>query len=207
MVKEQIAIEQIKKKKQLSDDIDILKKDRIKLAEKQLIYDDLIRAFGKDGVQALLVENALPRIEAHSNRLLNKLTNGRLSIRFQLMHGEPESAAKYEKLEIHISDELGTHGFAAFSGGESFRISFAIRIALSKLLADRSGVGRTMLFIDEGFGSQDKIGQELMIEAVQALRAEFDKILVVTHIEEIKEAFPTIIEVEKTELGSTFNVV
>ena len=207
VVKEQIAIEQIKKKKQLSDDIDILKKDRIKLAEKQLIYDDLIRAFGKDGVQALLVENALPRIEAHSNRLLNKLTNGRLSIRFQLMHGEPESAAKYEKLEIHISDELGTHGFAAFSGGESFRISFAIRIALSKLLADRSGVGRTMLFIDEGFGSQDKIGQELMIEAVQALRAEFDKILVVTHIEEIKEAFPTIIEVEKTELGSTFNVV
>ena len=110
-------------------------------------------------------------------------------------------------MEIHISDELGTHGFAAFSGGESFRISFAIRIALSKLLADRSGVGRTMLFIDEGFGSQDKIGQELMIEAVQALRAEFDKILVVTHIEEIKEAFPTIIEVEKTELGSTFNVV
>ncbi len=207
VVKEQIAIEQIKKKKQLSDDIDILKKDRIKLAEKQLIYDDLIRAFGKDGVQALLVENALPRIEAHSNRLLNKLTNGRLSIRFQLMHGEPESAAKYEKLEIHISDELGTHGFAAFSGGESFRISFAIRIALSKLLADRSGVGRTMLFIDEGFGSQDKIGQELMIEAVQALRAEFDKILVVTHIEEIKEAFPTIIQVEKTELGSTFNVV
>ena len=207
VVKEQIAIEQIKKKKQLSDDIDILKKDRIKLAEKQLIYDDLIRAFGKDGVQALLVENALPRIEAHSNRLLNKLTNGRLSIRFQLMHGEPESAAKYEKLEIHISDELGTHGFAAFSCGESFRISFAIRIALSKLHADRSGVGRTMLFIDEGFGSQDKIGQELMIEAVQALRAEFDKILVVTHIEEIKEAFPTIIQVEKTELGSTFNVV
>ena len=205
--KEQIAIEQIKKKKQLSDDIDILKKDRIKLAEKQLIYDDLIRAFGKDGVQALLVENALPRIEAHSNRLLNKLTNGRLSIRFQLMHGEPESAAKYEKLEIHISDELGTHGFAAFSGGESFRISFAIRIALSKLLADRSGVGRTMLFIDEGFGSQDKIGQELMIESVQALRSEFDKILVVTHIEEIKEAFPTIIEVRKTESGSTFNVV
>ena len=207
VVKEQMAIGQIKKKKQLSDDIDILKKDRIKLAEKQLIYDDLIRAFGKDGVQALLVENALPRIEAHSNRLLNKLTNGRLSIRFQLMHGEPESAAKYEKLEIHISDELGTHGFAAFSGGESFRISFAIRIALSKLLADRSGVGRTMLFIDEGFGSQDKIGQELMIEAVQALRAEFDKILVVTHIEEIKEAFPTIIEVRKTESGSTFNVV
>ena len=207
VVKEQMAIEQIKKKKQLSDDIDILKKDRIKLAEKQLIYDDLIRAFGKDGVQALLVENALPRIEAHSNRLLNKLTNGRLSIRFQLMHGEPESAAKYEKLEIHISDELGTHGCAAFSGGESFRISFAIRIALSKLLADRSGVGRTMLFIDEGFGSQDKIGQELMIESVQALRSEFDKILVVTHIEEIKEAFPTIIEVRKTESGSTFNVV
>ena len=63
------------------------------------------------------------------------------------------------------------------------------------------------MFIDEGFGSQDKAGQELLIEILQTIKADFDKILVVTHIEEIKEAFPTRIEVEKTESGSTFRVI
>jgi exonuclease SbcC len=64
-----------------------------------------------------------------------------------------------------------------------------------------------ILFIDEGFGSQDRTGQELLIEILQAIKTDFDKILVVTHIEEIKEAFPTRIEVEKTDAGSNFTVI
>ena len=61
--------------------------------------------------------------------------------------------------------------------------------------------------VDEGFGSQDSAGQERLIEAIRSIQDDFEKIIVVTHIEQIKEAFPVRIEVTKTEMGSTFAVV
>src|SRR5207244_12800067 len=59
-------------------------------------------------------------------------------------------------LDVNVSDELGTRPYELFSGGEKFRVDFAIRIALSKLLARRAGAPLQMLAIDEGFGTQDR---------------------------------------------------
>ena len=206
-----VAREQIQRQEQLSGDITVLKNETAGFLENKIIYDELSAAFGKNGVQALLIENALPQLQNDADRFLKKLTDGKLSIKFQLLQGKRGASWKLgipsEDLEILISDETGTRSYETFSGGESFRINFAVRIALSQLLANLSGVGRTILFIDEGFGSQDKIGQELLVEVLQAIKSDFDKILVVTHIEDIKEAFPTKIEVEKTESGSRFSII
>lgn len=94
-----------------------------------------------------------------------------------------------------------------FSGGEVFRVNFAIRLALSRLLAQRAGARLQTLVIDEGFGSQDAQGRQRLIEAINLVRHEFKKILVITHMEELKEAFPARIEVEKTLHGSTVRVI
>ena len=112
-----------------------------------------------------------------------------------------------EELHIQISDEVGTRSYETFSGGEAFRINFALRIGLSKLLARRSGAPLPILFIDEGFGSQDAAGQERLKEAIQSVQSEFQKIIVITHVAQVTEAFPVRIEVEKTSLGSIFSVV
>ena len=64
-----------------------------------------------------------------------------------------------------------------------------------------------ILFIDEGCGSQDSAGQERLIEAIQSIQDDFEKIIVITHIDQLKEAFPVRIEVNKTDMGSTFSVV
>ncbi len=112
-----------------------------------------------------------------------------------------------EALDIIISDELGSRPYELYSGGEAFRIDFAIRIALSKLLARRAGAKLRSLFIDEGFGTQDARGREHLISAINTIQDDFDLILVITHIEELKEAFPTRIEVEKTSQGSRFSIV
>ena len=112
-----------------------------------------------------------------------------------------------EELDVKISDEMGTRSYETFSGGEAFRINLALRIALSKLLARRAGAPLPILFIDEGFGSQDSSGQERLKEALQSIHTEFQKIIVITHIEQIKDSFPTRIEVSKEGLGSTFVVV
>ena len=93
-----------------------------------------------------------------------------------------------------------------FSGGEAFRIDFAIRIALSKLLARRAGAPLPTLIIDEGFGTQDSNGLEKLKEAIISIQDDFEKILVVTHIEEFRDAFPTRIDIVKTAEGSTIQV-
>ncbi len=93
-----------------------------------------------------------------------------------------------------------------FSGGEAFRIDFAIRIALSKILAKRAGAPLPTLIIDEGFGTQDNTGIEKLKEAINSIQDDFNKILVITHLEELKDSFPARIDVIKTAEGSTISV-
>ena len=182
---------------------------RDELVRERTLYEELSIAFGRNGIQALIIEDALPQIENDANDLLARLTDNRMSLKLQLIDGRRISGsdALSEEMSIDISDEMGTRAYETFSGGEAFRINFALRIALSRLLARRSGAPLPILFIDEGFGSQDAAGQERLIEAIQSIRDDFDKIIVITHVEGIREAFDTRIQVQKTDMGSTFEIV
>ena len=172
-------------------------------------YKQVERAFGKDGVPALLIEQALPQIENKANEILERLSGGSMSVRFitQAAYKDKSREDLKETLDIQISDEAGIRDYEMFSGGEAFRVNFAIRLALSEILAQRAGARLQTLVIDEGFGSQDALGRQRLIEAINMVRPDFAKILVITHIDELKDAFPNRIEVEKTELGSTVQVI
>jgi exonuclease SbcC len=185
-----------------------LEAERGELALRVGQYKQLERAFGKDGIPALLIEQALPQIETKANEILERLSNGTMSVRFatQSPYKDKSREDLKETLGILISDGVGTRDYEMYSGGEAFRINFAIRLALSEVLAQRAGARLQTLVIDEGFGSQDASGRQRLIEAINAVRQDFAKILVITHIEELKEAFPTRIEVEKSERGSTVRV-
>ncbi|RPJ18808.1 MAG: SMC family ATPase, partial [Chloroflexi bacterium] len=169
----------------------------------------LERAFGKDGVPALLIEQALPQIEDRANELLDRLSDGQMSIRFatQTEYKDKRRDDLRETLEIQISDSAGIRNYEMYSGGEAFRVNFAIRLALSKILAQRKGARLQTLVVDEGFGSQDTQGRQRLIEAINLVKHDFAKILVITHLDELKDAFPTRIEVEKTDRGSTLQVI
>jgi DNA repair protein SbcC/Rad50 len=93
-----------------------------------------------------------------------------------------------------------------YSGGESFRINFAIRVALAKLLARRAGAKLQLLVIDEGFGSQDARGRDSLVEAIRSIEDDFATILIITHVSELREIFPTQIMIEKTPSGSQIAV-
>lgn len=169
----------------------------------------LERAFSKDGVPALLIEQALPEIETQANDLLDRLSGGAMSVRFetQRQYKDKHRDDRKETLDIIISDSAGPREYELFSGGEAFRVNFAIRLALSRVLAQRAGARLQTLVVDEGFGSQDAEGRQRLIEAINLVRGDFRKILVITHLEELKEAFPTRIEVLKTSRGSRLQVV
>ena len=190
----------------LQTEIERLQAERSELADRKSIYDELATAFGRNGIQALMIENAIPQIQDDANELLGRLTENRMSLKLQIMEGRRVRGVASEELDIRISDEVGTRSYEMFSGGEAFRINFALRIALSKLLARRSGAPLPILFIDEGFGSLDSVGQEHLKEAIQSIQADFEKIIVITHVEQVKEAFPVRIEVTKTPAGSTFTM-
>ncbi len=174
-------------------------------AENESLYRELSRIFGKKGIQAMLIETALPEIEEEANRLLSRMTDGRMSLTFETQ-GVTKKGEVAETLDIKIGDELGTRSYEMFSGGEAFRIDFSVRIALSRLLARRAGAPLPTLIIDEGFGTQDADGIEKLKEAINSVQDDFQKILVITHIDELKDAFPTRIEVVKTAEGSTIQV-
>ncbi len=168
----------------------------------------LEKAFGKDGVPALLIEQALPEIEAKANEVLDRLSSGNMSVRFitQAAYKDRRREDLRETLDIQISDGAGTRDYEMFSGGEAFRVNFAIRLALSEVLAQRAGARLQTLVIDEGFGSQDALGRQRLVEAINLVRPDFAKIVVITHIDELKDAFPNRIDVEKTERGSSIQV-
>jgi exonuclease SbcC len=172
-------------------------------------HKTLERAFGRDGVPALLIEQALPQIESRANDLLDRLSDGRMSIRFvtQAEYRDKKRDDLKETLDIQISDGAGLRDYELYSGGEAFRVNFAIRLALSEVLAQRKGARLQTLVIDEGFGSQDAQGRQRLIEAINLVRGDFAKVLVITHLEELKDAFPNRIEVEKGENGSVVRVV
>jgi len=189
-----------KEKKEIGKELEKSKKEKN-------IYEKLIVAFGKNGIQALIIENVLPEIEEEANDLLAKLTNNSTQISIESLR-DLKSGRMKETLDIKINDELGTRDYEMYSGGESFRIDFSLRIALSKLLTRRAGTKLRTLVMDEGFGTQDEEGIDNLVQAIQSIRDDFDKILVITHLESLKDAFPVRIEVTKLpEIGSRFEII
>ena len=198
-------IEQIVK---AEEDIKSMELEIFKTNENVQLYEELASAFGRNGIQALMIERAVPMLENTAKELLARLSDNKMTIKLELKEGRIDRATGLpsEELNITISDEQGTRSYETFSGGETFRIDFAIRIAMSKLLASRSGSPLPILFIDEGFGSQDTIGQGRLIEVIQSISEDFEKIIVITHIDSMKENFDQQIEISKTEYGSVFTL-
>jgi exonuclease SbcC len=176
-----------------------------KARQQSRVYHELAQAFGKNGIQALMIENVLPQLEATTNQILARLSANQLHVQF-VTHRNRKSktpnAKSMETLDILISDANGTRPYETYSGGEAFRVNFAIRLALARLLSQRSGTALQMLIVDEGFGTQDQEGCDRLIAAINAIASEFACILTITHMPYFREAFQARIEVTKTQEGS-----
>lgn len=173
------------------------------------LYKKLKTAFGRNGIQTLIIEQALPEIEERASEILYRLSEGKMQVHLETLKDKKSGGGTRETLEIVITDEHGLpRPYETYSGGEAFRVNFSLRIALSQLLAERNGVKIRTLGIDEGFGTQDEEGIQYLVEAIQGIRDDFDKILVITHLDRLKETFPVRIEVHKDPvLGSQISML
>jgi len=183
----------------------------------QRVHRELAQAFGKNGIQALMIENLLPQLERETNRILSRLSEHQLQVQFITQKAKRsakasakarnDAAALIDTLDIRIADARGTRPYETFSGGEAFRVNFSIRLALARLLAQRSGTALQLLIVDEGFGTQDAEGCERLIGAINAIAPDFACILTITHMPQFKEAFQARIEVSKTAAGSQLTLL
>lgn len=193
----------------------ILQQKEVSSANKNLLnildttlhdYQAIAAATSKDGIQALLIEDAIPEIEQEANALLSKLTNNQAQLFVESLRDLKKGGTK-ETLDIKISDAMGIRPYELFSGGEAFRIDFALRIAISKLLARRAGTALQTLIIDEGFGSQDEEGLSLIMDCLHRIQDDFHKIIIVSHLPSMKDQFPVQFLIEKSPNGSKVTII
>ena len=194
--------------KKLGEQAKLQKECERKAKEQETYYQEyqaIAQALSKDGIQALLIEEALPEIEQEANELLSRLTDNQTHIFIESLRDLKKGGTR-ETLDINISDSNGIRPYEMFSGGEAFRLDFALRIALSKLLARRAGTSLQTLIIDEGFGSQDEEGLSRIMDVLYKIQDDFEKIIIVSHLSSMKDQFPVHFVVDKQPQGSRVTV-
>lgn len=102
---------------------------------------------------------------------------------------------------------MGIRPYEMFSGGEAFRIDFALRIAIAKLVARHAGTTLQTICIDEGFGSQDEEGLQLIMDSIYKIQNDFAKVIIVSHLPSMKEQFPVQFLIQKKASGTQVTVV
>lgn len=158
-------------------------------------YEILTQAFGKNGIQAYIIDNVIPEIQATTNDILEGLdTNIRVSIESQK---DLKKGGKAETLDINVITEFGERPYSLYSGGEKTFIDFAIRIALSIILSRRSKCKIQTLILDEVFGELDTVNKRIISKALRFIAHKFDfkKILIISHAEELQDSFDNVIQV------------
>lgn len=156
-------------------------------------YTLLAKAFHRDGIPTLILENGIPLIEEQANEILARMPgNYRVHIATQR---EKKKGGMAERVDIIVDRPGGTRHYEDLSGGQEFRVDFAMRVAIARVLSDRAGSPIETLIFDEGWGTQDAKGVEAMLESLAAVQGQFKLVLVITHLEPVIQRFQTRLEV------------
>jgi len=169
--------------------------------ERQQSLRLLIKACGGDQIPSRIIKSKLEGLENEVNLWLGMITHGEMLVRFATSK-EGATASSKDTLLIMVETASGVLNYDNFSGGEKMRLDLAIRIGISRLLANRSGTPIKFLVIDEGWGVLDRDGIQSLIDALMSLTVAFELIITVTHTAGVAEAFPARLEVSKTSKGS-----
>lgn len=134
-----------------------------------------------------------PLIASRASELLHLTTHGRYSI-----------MELDEDYNIYLYDQTSRFPLARFSGGEQDLANLCLRIAISQVVAERSGRSQiNFIVLDEIFGSQDEKRKDMILNALQHLSGQFRQIFIITHVEGVKDALPVIIAVDEKSIDES----
>ena len=91
------------------------------------------------------------------------------------------------------------------SGGEKFNASLCLALGMADVIqAYEGGISLETMFIDEGFGSLDEESLNKAIETLVDLQQSGRMIGIISHVQELKQAIPAVLEVKKTREGHSY---
>jgi len=159
-----------------------------KLVDDLALLENVLASF-KDH----LIGRVAPALSALASRNLEVMTEGKYS-----------TAELDENYEMQIDDQGTMYPLGRFSGGESDLANLSLRLAISGIIADRTGASpMNLLILDEIFGSQDPNRKRSVMTALSKLSAQYRQVFLITHIEDIKDSLSSVIRVEEQEDGTS----
>ena len=85
------------------------------------------------------------------------------------------------------------------SGGEEDLANLVLRLAISQMIAERAGQKFSLLILDEVFGSLDESRRHNVVELLRGLQDRFEQVILITHIESVREGLDRVISVRYDE--------
>lgn len=144
------------------------------------------------GFKENVISRIVPTISEVSSDLLTQLTDGK--------YGGMRLDDEYQ---MYIYDQGEEHPLERFSGGESDLANLCVRLAISRMIMERSGSQMNFLVLDEIFGSQDQSRKRNILETLGQLQKQFRQILLITHIDDVKDNVTAVLKVTEKEDGSS----
>lgn len=167
------------------------------------VWETLSRAFGREGIPSTVIRHARPQIEADVNASLERV-GAPYRIRIDLER-DTKAGTVQETLDITILAGGHERPFDLLSGGEQYRVNIALRCAIAKVLANRSGKRIDTLVLDEPEGL-DAEGFSALADLIKHLGNEFGLVLTVSHTDGLEAVCDTILQVEKIDGASRVTV-
>jgi len=188
--------EELRKAKEASVRIKALEKERLNLKRYETVYRILYNeVFHDRGLPLSLLREFLSSVEAWSRMYLQRFLPGK-DVRIRV---DEEG-----RISIEVLDGSTVRNLSTYSGGESTLIGFAIRLGIAKAIAEKAlATTPKMLIIDEGFGPLSSEFREEVLKTLSELRKDYDKIIVISHVEDIRESpyFDSYIRVYRDHRG------
>ncbi len=156
------------------DELGRMQRSKAETEERLRLLRKLVRLLGKDGLQGLLVTNALNAITSAANAFLQRLTGGSLRLTIK------RDGDKLDLMAVDSTCMREPRSVKALSGSQKFRCAVAIASGIGQYAG---AGGMRSIVIDEGFGSLDQAGQQLMVQELKQLATHMDKVIVVSHLE------------------------
>jgi DNA repair exonuclease SbcCD ATPase subunit len=159
-------------------------------SRKHKMYELVSNAFSKRGIPTTVVNSQLPLINAEIAKILQGIVDFTIELEVDSDNNDLDIFINYGDSKRVI--ELG-------SGMEKMVSSIAIRVALTNVSALPKC---NTLIIDEGFGALDDGGVEAVNKLLVALKDHYRSVIVITHVEGVKDIADNILEISKQEKDS-----
>ena len=144
------------------------------------------------GFKESIISRIVPTLSETSSDLLSQLTEGK--------YGGMRLDDNYQ---MWLYDQGEEHRLERFSGGEVDLANLCLRLAISRMITERSGSQINLLVLDEIFGSQDQTRKRSILETLGQLQRQFRQILLITHIDDVKDSVGAVLRVQEREDGSS----